>query len=854
LTDKDSSTGSSDQFIIPLSQLTKTHINRAGSKAANLGEMLGAGIPVPDGFVLTTEAFERFLGANGLGAESSQEDVENLPLPPEVEAQLQVAAEAFTSAALAVRSSGVAEDLAGASFAGQYETVLDVRGFEALSAAVRRCWGSAFSEHVSTYLAERGEGRRGSMAVLVQRLVNADAAGVAFSANPVTGDRGETVINAVRGLGEKLVSGQATPDEWVVRGQEAVSQSSSEDSITAAQALAVADLARQAEIHFGAPQDVEWAIEGGELYMLQSRPITALPEPALVQVPVPVDPPPGFWERDLAHVPYPLSPLFRTAALPAHEKGICDSMEEFSMLIEGVRFREIGGWLYQRVVPLGAKEDAPDRGPPPAWLMPLLIRLVPSIRKRVKGLVEVFRGDVAAKTVERWYDEWKPNNKARIDQFRSVDLTALSDDQLRQHLEELLAFMANNSSIHALITAADFIVADFILSNKRLLGWDEGKSLELLSGLSFRTTELTQRLGDLAHMALNRPAVRRMLDNIDHETVGNLAAVDGEFAEAFEGYLRDFGGRTLRWELNEETLEERPGLVLNLIKNQLTSDYDFESEAAELEKTRGSVLSEAREALSGRSTEDREEFEATLAKAERAYPTREDHEYYLHNAPLALLRYTFLEIGGRLAKQGILERADDIFFLELGEVRSAFGEGIDQRKTVTRRKGELEWVKAHPGPMFYGGPPPPPPSLDAFPYEVKRMMEGMMWMLEGMFATEYLQQEVSASDQSFQGVPASPGQYTGPVRIIMGEEEFHKLQAGDVLVCPTTQPPWSVLFPSVGALVTDSGGILSHPAIIAREYKVPAVVATGKATSILRDGQIVTVDGSLGRIVITHED
>ena len=128
-----------------------------------------------------------------------------------------------------------------------------------------------------------------------------------------------------------------------------------------------------------------------------------------------------------------------------------------------------------------------------------------------------------------------------------------------------------------------------------------------------------------------------------------------------------------------------------------------------------------------------------------------------------------------------------------------------------------------------------------------------MWMLEGMFATEYLQQEVTGLDQSFQGVPASPGQYTGPVRIINDEEEFHKLEAGDVLVCPTTQPPWSVLFPSVGALVTDSGGILSHPAIIAREYQVPAVVATGKATSILHDGQVVTVDGNLGRIYIVPE-
>jgi pyruvate,water dikinase len=483
--------------------------------------------------------------------------------------------------------------------------------------------------------------------------------------------------------------------------------------------------------------------------------------------------------------------------------------------------------------------------------MPILARLVPSIRKRVKGLVKVYRDDIGAKNVERWYDEWKPNTNDRILQFKSVDVTTLSDDQLEKHLEDMLIFMAENSKIHALVSAADWIVADFVLTCKSLLGWDDRKSLELLSGLSLRTTEPTRRLGELANMARKSSGIREMLNNVDHETVGKLGIVDSEFSGAFNAYLRDYGGQTLRWELSEETLKERPSLVLRLIRDQLNSNYNFESEAAQLEEKRGILLSEARNALLNRSIEDRNEFEATLAKAERSYPTREDHEYYLHLAPLALLRYAFLELGHRMVKQGILERADDIMFLEINEVRSAFAEGTDKRNTVIRRKGELAWVKAHPGPLFYGGPPPQQPSMDAFPYEVKRMMGGMMWMIEGYVATEFLRQDVADSDHSFHGVAASPGQYTGPVRIIMSEEEFHKIEAGDVLVCPTTQPAWSVLFPSVGALVTDGGGILSHPAIIAREYHVPAVVATGNATSSLHDGQIVTVDGDIGRIEIT---
>jgi pyruvate,water dikinase len=813
--------------------------------------MMQSGITVPDGFVLTTEAFEHFLKVNSLNLESSQKEVETASLPPEIEAELRVAAELFDGVPVAVRSSGVAEDLEGASFAGQYETILNVLGLDSLFAAVLRCWASAFSEHVLKYLAEKGENRKRGMAVIVQRLVKPDAAGVAFSANPVNGDREESVINSVQGLGERLVSGQATPDEWIVRGHEAIMQKSHENSLTASQAVNVADLARRAEAHFGSPQDVEWAYEDGELFMLQARPITALPEPTIKMVPVPVDPLPGFWERELAHCPYPLSPLFRTIVLPNHERAITDSMDTYSILIGGVLFREIGGWLYTRVIPLGGSEETPDRSPPPAWLMPILVRLVPSIRKRVKGLVKVYREDLAAKNVERWYDEWKPNNDDRILQFKSVDITALSDGQLVKHLEDMLIFMAECSNIHALVSGADWIVADFVLTCKSFLGWDDRKSLELLSGLSLRTTEPTRRLGELAKIARKSSGIREMLNSVDHETVGKLGIVDSEFSEAFDAYLKDYGGQTLRWELSEETLKERPSLVLRLIRDQLNSNYNFESEAAQLAEKRGNLLTEARNALSNRTIEELNEFETTLAKAERAYPTREDHEYYLHLAPLALLRYAFLEIGHRMVIQGNLERADDIMFLEVDEVRSAFSERTDQRNTVIRRKGERAWVKEHPGPMFYGGPPPQQPSMEAFPYEVKRMMGGMMWMIEGMFATEYLQQDAVASDQSFHGVAASPGQYTGPVRIIMSEEEFHKIEAGDVLVCQTTQPAWSVLFPSVGALVTDGGGILSHPAIIAREYQVPAVVATGNATSRLHDGQIVTVDGNLGRIEIT---
>jgi pyruvate,water dikinase len=837
------------KFIVSLSEITRSQINSVGSKAANLGEMMRAGFPVPEGFVLTTDAFEFFMNANSLEYDSSYDDVLKAIMPAYVEDQLWEVVTPYNSISWAVRSSGVAEDLADASFAGQYETVLDVKGFDELSKAIRRCWASAFSKRVSTYLAEKGELMRGSMAVLVQRLVHADAAGVAFSANPVTGNRDECIINAVNGLGESLVSGQSTPDDWVVNGNEAVSISSPENAITSAQALALADMTRQAESFFGEPQDIEWAIKDEDLFMLQSRPITALPKYSRL-VPVPIDPPPGYWIRESEHFPDPLSSMFRSTILPRHEKGITEAMEEYSILIDGIQFREIGGWLYTRVVPLGGKELPP----PPKWLqpfiMPLIIRLIPSMRKRVNGLVKVYRSDLPTKNVDRWYNEWKPNNIERIDKFKLVELEDISDEELEQHLEQLLTFMSENSRIHARLTGADFLVADFILTSKRILGWDERKSIELLSGLSIRTTEPTKRLGELAKMAKNDSAIRGLLDDINNETIEKIQAVNSNFVRVFHDYMNEFGARTLSPEISKETLDERPELVLKLINDQLKNNYNFESEAAILEEKREKILSEAKKALSEKTSQDREEFELALEKAERVYPAREDHEYYLHNAPLALLRKTFLEIGTRLVSRRYMEQVNDIFFLEHEEALQAFTEGLGVRDLVTRRKGELAWVKANPGTNSYGGPPPPPPSMDGFPPEVKRVMEGLLWMIEGNASVEYLEQKANKSSEHLTGIAASPGQYTGPARIIMNEEDFNKIEPGDVLVCPTTQPPWSVLFPSVGALVTDAGGILSHPAIIAREYQVPAVVATGNATRILRDNQIVTVDGNTGQIDI----
>jgi rifampicin phosphotransferase len=834
-------------LVLALDEVGSADAARVGRKAATLGELRRAGFPVPDGVVFTTEALARTLAAAGLDAGAAPDQVEAAPLPGEVAAAIEAVAGRLGGGPLAVRSSGVDEDLPGASYAGQYETVLGVSAGE-LAAAVRRCWASAFAPHVAAYRRARGAGREVAMAVLVQPLVAAEAAGVAFSADPVTGDRDTVVVNAVRGLGDRLVAGTASPDEWMVRGGEATCRAAPEAAIDAGVAARVAALARRVEARLGAPQDIEWALAGGELVLLQARPITALPDQAPEPVPVPAEVPPGFWEREASHAPKPWTPMSLSVALDEpRNRALRRTFAEFGLLAETLECRQIGGWEYTRLVPLGGK----DRPAPPARLMPLLIRLVPRLRRRIADAVATVRSDKAGGFVERWYRQWQPDLAARIAALRDTDLETLGDQELDAHTARALALLHDGMDIHMLLHGALMpILAELAFACRELLGWTDEETCELLAGLSTTSTEPAHRLAQLAAMATRRPAVRRLLDKVDSGTAGRLAATDPEFTQAFAGYQREFACRALRYEIADPSIAETPELTLRLLADQLARGYDPAAEAAELARRRAAAAGRARATLAERPATDRERFERALARAERAYPVREDNEFFTVSAPLAVLRYPLLEIGRRLAARGQLDRRDDVFFLTLEEARAALRDGQPWRALAARRRGERAFVERHPGPATYGKRPGPPPPLQALPAEARFSMTALLWYIDRVFEAAPSSRAQQPGAQAVDGIAASPGRYTGPVRVVMDESEFGKLRPGDVLVCPVTSPVWSVLFPSVGALVTDTGGLLSHPAIIAREYRVPAVVATGNATALLRDGQVVTVDGGTGQVEV----
>ncbi len=821
------------RLIRPLSEIRLSDTGQAGRKAAALGELLAAGLPVPGGFVLTASALEYTLAATGLGGHPPPEQVAEVRLPPPVAAAIDGVAAAAAGAQLAVRSSGIAEDLPGMSYAGQYETVLHVTGPADLAAAVRACWASAFTTRVNAYQKGRGLPATQRMAVLIQYMVPATAAGVAFSANPVTGDRSEVMVNAVRGLGNRLVAGQVSPEEWLVREEEARRSPGAETALTDAQARAVAGLARRIAARFGEPQDIEWALEGDQLWLLQARPITSLPEPPVAQVPVPVEVPPGHWRRDTLISPRPWSPMQTSVFMPLLTRT-SRRIAAYG-LAEGIEYRQIGGWTYTRFVPLDGTAE---------------------VSARIQAIVEAIGSDEPARVIEDWYELDGPRIATRSSELAAADLAAMDDKTLGEHAGEVTRFAAD--SLDALFHvggAGLFIIGELGVLCRDLVGWDVSQTLRLVVGLPSKTTEPAFRLAALARDAAVRPDVRGLLEHVDSRTPALVAERVPEFAAQVAEYLDAYGHRPMAFEVAEPTLHERPELVLSLIRDQIARGYSPEAEARSLGRERAAATREAREALAACGAEDRDRFERALARAQRAFPVRDDKAFYTAVA-WALVRYALREIGRRIAGRQVIREPDDVFFLHFDEATDALLNGGDHQADVGRRRGMNAWALANPGPPSYGDPPAQAVASDgdagaagwirSLPPGAQRAIAVMMWIAKVGGAPE----QAADTGGGIRGVAASPGRYTGPARIITGEDMFGKLRPGDVLVCPETTPQWAVLFPIVGALVTDTGGLLSHPAIIAREYRVPAVVATGDATRRLRDGQLVVVDGTTGEVEV----
>ncbi|RSM44896.1 pyruvate, phosphate dikinase [Amycolatopsis balhimycina DSM 5908] len=796
-------------YVLPLSDIALDDVPEVGMKAAVLGDLRRGGFRVPDGFAVTTAALHDALGAAEPGTA-----VTELPFPAGLPEQVAAALEKLGDVPVAVRSSGVSEDLAGRSFAGMYESYLNVFGAADVLAAVRDCWASGSSERITRYHQDFTD-HPARVAVLVQVMVPATAAGVAFSVNPVTGQRDEISVSAVTGLGDRLMSGEATADEWTVRSGAVTRISGDGTVLDASDVLRVADVVAQVAEHAGGPQDMEWAIADGEINVLQARPITGLS--AAEQIPVDDEVPEGFWVQ-APNANAPSVPMQQSVFLPVFDASISNI---FRYTTGGrAAARMINGRVY-----LSTLVDSPD--------------------EQVRGLEQagarVAAGEPLA-VIRRWNNELKGSFGDRIRAFRSTDLRSLDDDGFDRYFRDLVAMFAELHDVYFTLACAGIVaMGELGLAGQELLGFGPDQTFAMVGGPDGDHVPATTGLSDLARIAAANPELRtRLADGTVDEA--RLAEVDGEFADAFARYVSAYGHRTIGFDITEPTLAEYPGTLLNLVTAQLDRPDEVAKRKQDLAAAREAVLAKARARLAGQA--DRERFERALGQAEEGSALRDEKVFYAVSA-WALFRYATQEIGRRLHAAGLVDRDDDGFYVGLDEGLAALHESTDLREAVRLGRGRHNWALANPGPKFHGQYGMPPSiegiTLSAAAQHVRALSSWSMTLQAPPAAAK--------DGEGLAGLAASAGRYTGPVRVINGIGEFGKLRDGDVLVCKETTAQWSILFVMVGALVTDQGSLLSHPAIIAREYGVPAVVATGTATTELHDGQLVTVDGSSGRVI-----
>jgi pyruvate,water dikinase len=568
------------------------------------------------------------------------------------------------------------------------------------------------------------------------------------------------------------------------------------------------------------------------------------------QAGAPAAPTSGFWQREASHNPRPLTPMgssiFIEGVNPAFEKVF----DEFGLLLARLEFREIRGYVYACAVPYGPAGSGSRTPPKP--LLWLALRMHPMLRKRIAVCERAVRERRDKQLLSRWYDEWRPQLIKEIDDLRALDLRSMTDRELAAHFDELLTWVFSAFDKHFMLTGAYGLpLARLIFFCRDYLGYDDMQSLRLMSGTSSTSSEPALALAALAdRIRAHDAAARAVLAASPADVRAALQESDAELTAAYDAYIRTYAFRALRYEVVEPAMDEQPALIGQLLRDQLQHPSDLATEQQQLAKERDEAKAAALALLADDA--QRAEFTSLLEDAALAYGVREDNEFFTVSVPFALCRVAALEAARRLVAADRIAIEDDVFFLRWNEAAAALrGEGgaDEWAELVEQRRALHATAEAFDAPASYGVEPPPPP-LDVLPPGAREAMEAVLYMQVRVFEAERSQERAAPGTKEISGRAAARGTYTGTARVIMGEHEFDRLQRGDVLVCPITSPVWSILFAKVGALVTDSGGILSHPAIIAREYGIPAVVATGNATSLIADGQRVTVDGDAGIVRI----
>lgn len=902
-------------LVVDLKDPQASERSAVGGKGANLGRLVAAEFPVPHGFVVSTAAYRAFTGVpevadrlwplvdsieygDAAAVESKTAEIRSLiasvDVPADLRSSIVAAYEGLMKGSegyVAVRSSGTAEDTAEASFAGLHDTYLDIRGADAVVDAVKRCWASLWTARATSYRHDKDfDHREATLAVVVQRMVEADAAGVAFTANPMTGGTREIVINSSWGLGEAVVSGVVTPDQFVVSSdtleirdrttgakekeivrdpdsgsgtleRETEADRRAQLSLDDEGARALARLALRVQEHYDSmPQDIEWACEGDELFLLQSRDVTGVElswDEDLDRWQTLPDDPEFVWTRAYAdeYLTGAITPLFYS--IRTREFTACHVA---AMKVWG--FHDLANmriWKYRQgeaYFNSTMDREFNIRTLPKFLRSPGVLRMTPStwwdeimeapfswfeylkVHARILGL-EPTMGPT------KWIDlvyEWIDTDRDRKIFFEPQQLKGFSDEELERlnhHqvkvFQEFLTFFWGGFFIYAPI--------ELMLLGDLIGRWYDGDNdqvfTDLIAGMPKQTLTLKENgeLWELANLIRDSEELQSVFDEFTgadfFAEVGRRDSTK-EFADRYAKFIVEHGHRGHAdrdfWFTRRAEAPEQDYSALRTI---LTGGGEGPSPLEQEERMRG-----AREA----ATEDlfenvgkkflggiKVEALKFLLKHTHAFLLVRDDERWIIDRLTWAKKLALLEVGRRLFERGLIEREDDFYFLSLEENWELLKGGANERLFNAKIKG-----RRHHFDRFANREVVPPKYIvGGQPTELDIEAEG-------------------AEDGSLVGMGTSRGQVTGKARVLHSMTEIGTIEKGDILICNSTDPGWTPVFLSIGGLVLETGGMLAHGSCLSREYGLPAV-QIANATKLIPDGALITVNGETGAVTIEQE-
>ncbi|KAA5837910.1 pyruvate, water dikinase [Saccharopolyspora hirsuta] len=798
--------------VVDLAEVGAGAVELVGGKAAALGEMRRAGFPVPDGFCVTTRAHRS-------GVVPAQEILD--------------AYQRLGSGRVAVRSSATAEDLPGASFAGQHDTLLDVEGPEALVGAVQRCWESLNTERAVAYReANRIDHGSARMAVVVQRMVDAEVAGVLFTANPLTGCRAEMVVDAAPGLGTAVVDGSVNADHYVLG--DAIPETGG--CLGRGELKSLRELGSRLQGHFGSPQDVEWAIDrDGTLWVLQSRPITTL-----FPLPPPANGPGPRVYFEVGHMqgmlrpftPVGMSAMQLAGRMWLGSTGTRSAMDVWVVDVHGHLYSDPTDLLRSRwtrdqvprmmrtygprceAIARRLLEDprfAPQRG------MPIRLPWLTLVRQVLPAAVVGIGGSLARPDAARARAFRSAAEIRRKSAPASRPATTAERLRLAEAAQEPFAGEEISDVIWPMMTG--LLVSQLARGLLRGIA-DEAELDTVLRGLPHNiTTMMDLALWQVVHD----------LDDEQRELLSS--APPAELAERYRNgelpdfglaaFLAEYGNRCAaevdigvpRWSEDPTPVFAAIANYLQITDQEQAPDRRFARAAAQAEATVAELTARAR-----RLRPVRGRLAGFFLRRTRQLTGLRELAKFAWVHPLAEMRRQVLLVGEDLAANGVLDQPGDVVFLDLDEIRAAVA-GRDQRELAATRKAT------------YQG------ELDRRRVPVALLSDG----------TDLEAIAPPVADGAWTGLGASPGTATGRARVIRDPADA-RIEPGEILVAPTTDPGWTPLFMTASGLVTETGSPIAHGPTVAREYGIPAVICVRDATTRIETGQLITVDGTAGTV------